>query len=112
MHQGTKANKMASLKSANSSSIDVVDIRFLEIKYKDRTKAIPVYIAKRLNEQAIAGMDIINALGICYDPRSSSFISAIEGAERFQCLHSIKWRAAGDRVGGGGRRRRAGSGTS
>jgi len=50
----------------------------LKLHIKIELKAIPVYIAKRLNEQAIAGMDIINALGICYDPRSSSFISAIE----------------------------------
>jgi len=77
-HQGIKAKNIGSLSSANSSSIEVLDRRLLEITYKNTTKTISVYIARQLNERAIAGMDLINALGICYDPRSSSFISAIE----------------------------------
>ena len=69
---------MGSLSSANKSAIEVLDRRLLPVTYKDRTAEVPVYIVKSLNEKAIAGMDLINDLGICYDPRVSDFVSAVQ----------------------------------
>ena len=38
---------------------------------------IPVYVVKNLNEKAIAGMDLINALGICYNKFRISFLKSV-----------------------------------
>jgi len=66
-----------SLVSANSSSLDITGCRLFTVVYGDVEYNVPVYIVNNLNENAIAGIDMIKNLGICYDPRSSSFISEI-----------------------------------
>jgi len=55
----------------------VTDRRILIVSYNGRQAKVPVYVVHNLNERAIAGMDLINSLGICYDPRVSDFISAV-----------------------------------
>ncbi len=76
-HKGRKAPTVGSLTSASNTQLQITDRRFLTVSYKGKTAEIPVYIAKSLNENAIAGMDLINTLGICYDPRIQSFVSAV-----------------------------------
>ena len=71
--KGRKSDNIGILASANTSSLEVVDRRILPITYKGTTHDVPVYIVKTLNEKAIAGIDLIESLGICYDPRSKSF---------------------------------------
>ena len=75
--KGRPAPSMGSLTSASCTKLEITDRRFLKINYKNKVAEIPVYIAKSLNENAIAGMDLINGLGICYDLRIQSFISAV-----------------------------------
>ena len=75
--KGQKTPHLGALTSASSNQLDVTDRRYITFSYKGKNVEIPVYVCKNLNEEAIAGMDLINALGICYDPRIQSFISAI-----------------------------------
>jgi len=75
--QGLNLPCDTSLVSANSSSLDITGCRLFTVVYRDIEYNVPVYIVNNLNENAIAGIDMIKNLGICYDPRSSSFISEI-----------------------------------
>ncbi len=76
-NKGTPAPNVGSLTSASSQALEVTETRLLTVRYNDRQTTLPIMVVSNLNEMAIAGMDIINALGICYDPRVQSFISAI-----------------------------------
>ena len=88
--KGRKSDNIGILSSANTSSLEVVDRRILPITYKGNTHDVPVYIVKKLNEKAIAGIDLIESLGICYDPRSKSFVSAVEETTMQNMVHTAQ----------------------
>ena len=49
----------------------------LNFEFKDRSASLPVLLVSELNDNAIAGIDLISALGLSYDPLSESPISAV-----------------------------------
>ena len=75
--KGVPVLNRGTLTSANSSKMKVVDRRTFQFSRNNSEATLPVYVVENLNERAIAGMDLINALGICYDPRVQDFISEI-----------------------------------
>ncbi|MFM8998473.1 MAG: reverse transcriptase domain-containing protein, partial [Actinomycetota bacterium] len=75
--QGLPLEIERNLTSANSSTLEVKARRLLTVSYRGKEYNVPVYVVANLNERAIAGIDMINTLGVCYDPKTKAFISEI-----------------------------------
>ena len=65
------------LTAANTSTFTVSRQVTLDFKFQDRSVSLPVLIVPELNDQAIAGIDLISALGLTFDPLSATPISAV-----------------------------------